>query len=850
MEDSLDPVAAYMLHGFFAGDDPSSQGYVAGYSYMWEERRPFFLHEGTGIKVLAWPLEAFPEMLHESPPPSSPKNKRNAAQPLQPVPRFHFTTKFGLESIMQPGRAAQDLSRSMVNFDSCHHAGMRFAKQVSCDRRGPAQHSESTLAELVRPDSSVPSCTDDTNIEYAIVFLGPEDAFEILEEQTLLETSLQQDRDGTQFHDFVFQAIAPPPPPQKWSPEEQMELYMSLQQPTGQQEAEGEGQVGTELPMKQIEIVTEKALQSVVTNLLPGLEKRLAACNRRYEDADDPVIVDTRWLVSVVLQNQGDFQRACAELSFVAESRVRRELLRLGPDHSETIHPETLVAREELVRCKRRGGDITGALVALQSILEQKKRLLGADHPSTLESQYERALCKKESGDVKGALLLIEAVSGMQAEVLGGDHPSTLTSMQLHAQCKRRLGDAWDNLVFMKGVADARASVLGAMHPDTLASKRELAICRRKAGDIKGALALIGAVVEAEVCLYGESHASTFASKRELALCKRKNADVEGCIAILETVVRAKSRMPDLLSGDHPSTPTSKGERTSCRKDPDDVTAALVLKQAEAEAHVRVLGESHQSTLTCQHEVALCKQESGDIAGALTLLEAVVDAESCSLGPLHPDTLASSHALAVCRRKSGDLAGAMSTFEDVLDSKIHSLGPGNLSTALSQRELALCKRECNDIQGAKRLLESVVERYESLLGADHLLTLISKQELARCMRDSGDAWNALLLMESVLKSETAILGDEHPQTLTSMHALALCKKALGDFVGASKTLEAVAGTKSCVFGEDHPTTPASKDALSNRQALVKPKTGLYLQHVSLDMLRGEVPIEDGPPSYM
>merc|ERR1712014_543348 len=104
-------------------------------------------------------------------------------------------------------------------------------------------------------------------------------------------------------------------------------------------------------------------------------------------------------------------------------------------------------------------------------------------------------------------------------------------------------------------------------------------------------------------------------------------------------------------------------------------------------------------------------------------------------------------------------------------------------------------------------------------------------------------------MEGVIRSEAAILGDEHPQTLASMHALALCKKAHGDFVGASKTLEAVAETKTCVFGEDHPTIPATKDALSNQKAKVRPpKGGLYLDCWSIEMLRGEVPIEDGPRS--
>jgi hypothetical protein len=68
-----------------------------------------------------------------------------------------------------------------------------------------------------------------------------------------------------------------------------------------------------------------------------------------------------------------------------------------GPDH-----PNTLISRDNLARCRGEAGDPAGAVTAFEGLLADQLRVLGPDHPRTLITRNSLAYWRRQAGHPAG----------------------------------------------------------------------------------------------------------------------------------------------------------------------------------------------------------------------------------------------------------------------------------------------------------------------------------------------------------------------------------------------------------------------------------------------------------------
>lgn len=65
---------------------------------------------------------------------------------------------------------------------------------------------------------------------------------------------------------------------------------------------------------------------------------------------------------------------------------------------------------------------------ALEAVVANDRRVLGADHPDTLLARNNLAFWRGEGGDTAGAVAELEAVLPDRLRVLGPNHPDTVVT--------------------------------------------------------------------------------------------------------------------------------------------------------------------------------------------------------------------------------------------------------------------------------------------------------------------------------------------------------------------------------------------------------------------------------------
>ncbi|MQM24618.1 NB-ARC domain-containing protein [Glycomyces albidus] len=161
-------------------------------------------------------------------------------------------------------------------------------------------------------------------------------------------------------------------------------------------------------------------------------------------------------------------------------------------------------------------GDHLGARRALESLLEDELRVLGADDPSTLIARHNLASFQGLGGDPVGAKTAFEALLADHIRVLGKRHSLTRSTRHSLAVWQGKTGDP-------KGVAEALSAVLseqlhaeGADHRDTFRIREDLAIWRRMAGDLNGSVAALEELLADQVRVQGPTHRNSIDTRHNL----------------------------------------------------------------------------------------------------------------------------------------------------------------------------------------------------------------------------------------------------------------------------------------------------------------------------------------------
>jgi tetratricopeptide (TPR) repeat protein len=252
------------------------------------------------------------------------------------------------------------------------------------------------------------------------------------------------------------------------------------------------------------------------------------------------------WKFGMCVYSDGRYNEAEKAFMQVMENRKRV----LGAEHLDT-----LTSMANLASTYRNQGRWKEAEELEVQVMETSKRVLGAEHPSTLTSMANLALTYRNQGRWKEAEELEVQVMGTSKRVLGAEHPSTLTSMASLASTYRNQGWWKEAEELEVQVMETSKRVLGAEHPSTLTSMAKMASTYRNQGRRKEAEELFVQVIETSKRVLSAEYPDTLICMYNLAfIWKGQDRDKEA-IALMEECVQLGERV---LGPDHHITSSSR----------------------------------------------------------------------------------------------------------------------------------------------------------------------------------------------------------------------------------------------------------------------------------------------------
>ncbi|MEV4275051.1 tetratricopeptide repeat protein [Actinoplanes xinjiangensis] len=333
-------------------------------------------------------------------------------------------------------------------------------------------------------------------------------------------------------------------------------------------------------------------------------------------------------------------------------------------------------------------------LSAIQMMWANAAALRGTSNGVLLTPRAHRLLFQAgaslgRAGQVVAAVEAFAALLDDCRRVLGADHPDTLHARNSLASWRGELGDVAAAVAAFTDLVDDCRRVLGPDHPDTLIARNNLALWRGQAGDAVGAAAAFAEVLDDCRRVFGPDDPNTLNTRNQLALWRGETGDVAGAVDAFVVLLADHRRV---LGPDHPDTLNIRNNLAAWRGRAGDAAgAAAAFADLLADCR-RALGPDHPETLRTRNNLTVWRCEAGDTAGATEEFTELFQHQLRVLGPDHPATLATRHNLAAWRGRSGDAAAAAAAFSALLRDRLRILGPDHRDTVSTGRNAAYWRR--------------------------------------------------------------------------------------------------------------------------------------------------------------
>lgn len=138
----------------------------------------------------------------------------------------------------------------------------------------------------------------------------------------------------------------------------------------------------------------------------------------RILGAADPDVVSLRFELANIRFDGGDFRAAAPLYGDLAA-------------HLPTEDDLALRCRRQAATCHALTGDARGALRELDALLDDERRIFGADHERVLELQLQLALLQRAAGQPTNARISARAALDIAERTLNPDHPTTTALREL-----------------------------------------------------------------------------------------------------------------------------------------------------------------------------------------------------------------------------------------------------------------------------------------------------------------------------------------------------------------------------------------------------------------------------------
>ena len=352
----------------------------------------------------------------------------------------------------------------------------------------------------------------------------------------------------------------------------------------------------------------------------------------------------------------------------------------------------------------------------------------GPDDPETWKVTTALAITAHEQGDLVGARLLKEQVLDNYRHGLGEDHPDTWTAMNNLAHTMKDQGDLASALSLQRQVLDKRRHGLGENHPDTLGAMNNLAGSLWLQGDLAGARELQKQVLDKRRQELGDDHRDTWTAMNNLAAILADQGDYAGARTLQEQVLDKRLQW---LGPNHSDTWTAMNNLATTFWDLGDLSSARTLQEQVLDKRRHGLGDDHADTWSAMSNLANTLWAQGDHAEAQALLKQVLDRRLHGLGEDHPDTWTTRNDLACELWEQGDYAGARVLQEQVLAWRHHRLGAQHPDTDSASWNLYRTLLSLGNLSEIRQFEQEKVQEWEAK-GAEKqgLYDFLDKQRAA------------------------------------------------------------------------------------------------------------------------
>jgi tetratricopeptide (TPR) repeat protein len=318
----------------------------------------------------------------------------------------------------------------------------------------------------------------------------------------------------------------------------------------------------------------------------------------------------------------------------IAETLFSR-LLEDDEKHLGPVHPDTLVALENLATVYRHQSRYKEAEAYFERVLASREKEPGPEHPDTLQTIHDLANIYHISGLYpEGETLYKRALAGRE-KVLGLEHPRTLATANNLAILYRLMGRYVESIELYKWVLASREKQLGLDHTETLSTIQGLAIVYRLHGQYDEAEFLQNRALEARERVLGPEHPDTLMTVDNLACVYREKGCYDEAAELFERVWEGREKN---LGPDHSSTLGTINGLAIVRRYQGRYEEAERLHSLVLESRKKCLGHKHPKTLRTMDGLATVYQLQGRYGEAEALFEQTLAGRQEKLGSEHPDT--------------------------------------------------------------------------------------------------------------------------------------------------------------------------------------------------------------------
>jgi tetratricopeptide (TPR) repeat protein len=301
--------------------------------------------------------------------------------------------------------------------------------------------------------------------------------------------------------------------------------------------------------------------------------------------------------------------------------------------------PKTLRSLQTLAGVTRESGDLAGARVLEDDVLERRRRVLGPDSPDTIRSISSSANQAWQERRIEQALELFNEAYEARARVHGAAHPITLQSASNYAQALAQAGDVERGNAIMRDSLESMSEAMGEDATSVLTVASNLSVQLTEAGEYEEAERLALDTLARRRRLLGDSHPDTLVSFNVASYVYRTQRLHEKAEPYLRMALRVAT---ETLGPDHPDRLIYLFNVGSISVSLDRTDEAIALLSETAVRGSAVLGLRHPTTSRAIGRVSELLHNEGRHAQLIELLAPMIPlarqeteaGESSVLGPM------------------------------------------------------------------------------------------------------------------------------------------------------------------------------------------------------------------------